>query len=339
YALADEIGIYYADSDVRQDGTITDVITSSRGANYVPGGLSASAPDFSGTHFVANFTVDGGAVASVWIMHHGVGFASTPRLAILYPGSSIEQTNSIRDVDISQAGVNFVAGDLKVVGGGGAGFTGTFSVDASGGVNATDVSAYGGGFTSDPVVMLCYTGTNIDMNNSVTSVGVSSAGVNFLAGHVIAPNSSAGVGGEFAADFSVDALGGVTSVSVTSHGEGILSAPDLVLAYSGTTDAMSGSISSVRAVSAGANYDDTPGVLRINSTFLNHTGSDFAASVTTLGGSVLSVSVTAHGSGYGIDPTASDVSLYYGYATDCGSLTASTQCVQEGSVTKVEVLR
>jgi len=323
---------------VRQDGTITDVIISSRGSNYVAGHLLAS-DDFNGingTNFTANFAVDDGAVASVSLIHHGSGFSGTPRLFLQYPGSSVQQTNSIRDVTISQAGGNFVAGVLKVVGGGGAGCVGTFSVDSSGGVNATDVSSYGAGYTSDPVVRLCYAGSTVDMNNSITSVDISAAGVNFLPGHVTALNGS---GGGFAAGFDVDANGGVISVSVSNHGEGIMTPPELILVYSGTTDAMSGSISSVRIVSAGANYDDTPGVLRLNSTSLNHTGSDFAATVATLGGSVLSVSVTSHGSGYGIDPTASDASLYYGYATDCGALTASVECVQEGSVTRVEVLR
>ncbi|MCW1949380.1 MAG: fibronectin type III domain-containing protein [Candidatus Shapirobacteria bacterium] len=187
-------------------------------------------------------------------------------------------------VRIDSVGSNYTAGNLIVdnTGTGGSGFAGTYTVAANGSINGITVTSIGYSYASMPRVY---------PQATVRSVGISVAGVNYVAGNLIVDNTGTG-GSGFAGTYTVSASGAVNGITVTNYGAGYTSMPVVRPRKA---------VYSVGITNGGSGY--TAGALVVDNTGTG--GSGFAGTYTVSGGRVNSITITNNGDGYNSPPVIS----------------------------------
>jgi len=324
-----DLGISYKGTNTSQENTITDAIVESSGRDYIAGDLMATS--ISGGGFKANFSVQSGAVDVISILQHGQLYKDTPILSLVYSGTSQEMSNSIRAIRTISSGHNYIDGTLLAIGLGQS-FAGTYETTPSGAINSTSVSHHGSGIISDPTIEPFYTGTTTPMTNSITSLVIGSPGSGYISGAFKAVNAS---GTGFEGTFTVDRDGKIITTHISNHGRAFDSRPDLLILYPGSTEKISGSITGVKILHQGMNFDSHPGKALLT----GNSGAGFEANVYTVNGKISEIDVLNHGADYNSDPALQDIKVYYGYPSSCGAQVQSSTCLQESSITHVEVMR
>ena len=80
--------------------------------------------------------------------------------------TQILKKGAVKALTIVATGTGYSAGNLTATGGGGSGFTGTYTVDASGAVLTTTITNYGSGYSTAPTIVISHAGNN---NASITA--------------------------------------------------------------------------------------------------------------------------------------------------------------------------
>lgn len=160
------VQIFFASSRYNQTSSITFVEIQHPGHNYVAGNLMALSG--TGESFFGTFSIrDGGKIAETAIApsQHGSGYISGQvEVVIVYAGTNLSQTNSIASIQIHRSGQNFVPGQLRLIGGYGSGFLGSFTTNhMNGSIDEIFISALSHGidFHEEPTsVDICYPTTS-----------------------------------------------------------------------------------------------------------------------------------------------------------------------------------
>jgi hypothetical protein len=325
----------YRGTTMPQGGTVTDVTILDRGINYVSGVVEVAANGVA-PGFVANFSVDdAGRVLAVAIVSHGHDCGPSSQLPLMasyrWGGPSMDGT--VTGVTVLWGGVNYIPGEVAIDSLTGSGFLAAFSVNSTGGVTIVSVMSSGSSYPAEGAqVRLRYPGGGVDMTDSIALVTVGAGGTGYPAGGGVVlalGGGGAGFQGEFETDV---ATGAITAVRVLSPGANYSSDPLLVPAYRESGIPMSGTISSVAVGAAGRNYL-TGGVVGLSGAV----GTGFMGSLVTLGGAIVGVNVVSNGQGVPVGMASSDLRIYYPSAVLCGNASASSVCLQAGSVTGVTV--
>ncbi len=187
-------------------------------------------------------------------------------------------------VRIDSVGSNYTAGNLIVdnTGTGGSGLAGTYSVAANGSINGITITSIGYSYSSMPRVY---------PQSTVRSVGISAAGINYVAGALQVDNTGTG-GSGFAGTYTVDSSGRVNGITVTNYGTGYTNMPIVTPRKA---------IYSVGITSGGSGY--TAGNLIVDNTGTG--GSGFAGTYTVSSGRINSITITNNGDGYNSAPIIS----------------------------------
>jgi len=133
------------------------------------------------------------------------------------------QHTSISALDIVAGGANYLPGQLRATSGSGKGFAASFTVDGAGALadyTIPSAAAHGAGYGAATEVDVYYSGTDIKMSGSVTTVDVLEGGTGHMEGPLVVTCEGDCVGKGLAGTCLVDAIGAVTQVVLTSHGEG-----------------------------------------------------------------------------------------------------------------------
>ena len=224
-----------------QDGQLHAVNVLASGSGYVCGGDAKFELDIGGSswHLGAFACGDSGAIAKVTLLKQApTVYPGDQALesAFKYPRScngktrdtsrcaSKSQHTSISSMRIMSSGSNYVSGEVRQTRGAvGRGFSAVLKVDEAGGIvdyEFANAEAHGAGYDANTQVDVFYPGTNIKMTGSVTSVDVLEGGSGHKAGALVVKCEGACVGTGLAGVCQVDAIGAVTQVVVTSHGQG-----------------------------------------------------------------------------------------------------------------------
>ena len=144
----------------------------------------------------------------------------------------------VTSLSIVDPGSGYVSGNLSATGGGGSGFSGTYSV--SSGIASITINDGGSGFdTTDQVVIQCQcdgTGAaasigSVDASGAITSVTIDSPGSGYQASDTIAVGVANGSGESLTAN--VYSTGVIHSVDVTNGGANYTSSPTISISDTG----------------------------------------------------------------------------------------------------------
>ena len=100
-------------------------------------------------------------------------------------GQCYSQPNGAKDGLTVILSANYLAGDISASGGDGSSFLASFTVNANGSIDGTQVLNFGKEYTSSPTMNVLYRSSNISQEGSVSIIKVVSPGVNFLADGVL----------------------------------------------------------------------------------------------------------------------------------------------------------
>lgn len=224
-------------------GTIAPQVTvTNSGTGY---GKAPTVVSYGGSGTGATFAamVANGSVVSVQVINPGTGYLPTDVVQLAFGsvvgvGSTAQLVatlngGTVQSVSVVSPGTGFTPGSYNLVfaGGGGTGATGNYTVDASGGVIATNITANGSGYSSNPTVSF--------------------------------PNG----GGHGAVGLALLAGGGVASVTILDGGNGYTAAPTITFTDGGGSGAMAtatitgGVITAVSVTAGGSGYTTVPGVV------------------------------------------------------------------------------
>ena len=160
---------------------------------------------------------------------------------------SFANDDVITSLTIDDSGTGYSPGNLSATGGGGSGFSGTYSV--SSGIESITINNGGSGFdTTDQVQIQCQcdgTGAqasvgSVDSSGAITSINIDSAGSGYQSTDVIAVGVANGTGESLTAN--VYSTGVIHSAIVTDGGSNYPSSPTIVISDANGTD---GDISAV----------------------------------------------------------------------------------------------
>ena len=118
-----------------------------------------------------------GSIDGTQVLNFGKEYTSSPTMNVLYRSSNISQEGSVSIIKVVSPGVNFLAdgvlrvtgifslmclrkctganylaGDISASGGDGSSFLATFTVNANGSIDGTQVLNFGKEYTSSPTV-------------------------------------------------------------------------------------------------------------------------------------------------------------------------------------------
>jgi hypothetical protein len=302
-----------------------------------------------------------GSVSSAWVIDGGEGYATPPTISM---GGNAVATATIKGyvqgVVVNEGGLYSSAPAVSFSGGGGSGATAVAVMSRSGTslrVSSVVVTSSGSGYTSSPTVNFSGDGgaaATAALNASVDSVSLNSGGSGYTdhptvtadglarRNATLAALCSFGVdsvsvvnGGSYRAapTASFEAIGEISSVSLTSGGGGYSSTPEVKILGglgSGAEAActISASIQSFVVTNGGSGYLYPPYVL-ITSGRRPNQSTQAKASAALVGGAVASISVDSEGSGYYEQPTV---------AFKFPESAIANASVSNGSVSGVEVL-
>ena len=267
-------------------------LTAGTPGAYVSGGIGASPP---------TATVNAaGSITSLALAAPNLGGAGYTKIApvvfINAVGSGatatavINAAGQVTGLNLSNGGSDYLVPPKVIITGGGATTVATATATVAGGaVTAAGftITAAGAGYTSQPVVTI----TSGDNAQAVATMEVTIGGgfvTNGGAGYTSAPTvtltSINGLGSGATATATIDAVGKVVSgITITGKGSGYTSAPVVSISGGGGTGATAIVSMSVNAVTV--------------------PGSGATALAAIGGGAVLSIAVTAGGSGYLLNPS------------------------------------
>ena len=175
--------------------------------------------------------------------------------------------------------------------------TGTFTVDAKGTITAVALDSRGAGFLADVPpkhVAVLYRGTSVGQTGTVTSVHVEDGGEGFVNGLVRITGGTATALGVL-----YTRAGAIQEVRLTDHGAGFheqVPATAIELMHGALNTTQTSSITSV-TIGGAQTTAYTDGSATVTCTG-GCTGSGFAASCNTRGGSVIHLVITRPGAGY-----------------------------------------
>src|SRR5438309_339874 len=137
----------------------------------------------------------------------------------------------VGSISVTNGGSGYTSNPAVTISGGGSSSSATATATVGAVITGITVTGGGSGYSTAPAVTINDTGTPITnasavavVSFAVSSVGVTSAGTGYLAGDVI--NLTGGGGSGAAASVAtVDASGGIVTVTVTNGGSGYTSAP------------------------------------------------------------------------------------------------------------------
>jgi len=303
-----------------------------------------------------------GSVASVRVVSGGEGYSAPPTISM---GGNATATATIKgyiqSVIVNAGGLYSSAPSVSFSGGGGSGATAVAVMTRSGDalrISSVVVTNAGSGYTSSPAVSFSGVGSGGSatavLNASVDSVSLTSGGGGYGDHPTVTVDGSARTQAKIAATCSLEvdsvsvvnggsyrsaptasfeAVGEISSVSLTSGGEGYSSTPEVKILGglgSGATAActISASIQSFVVTNGGSGYLYPPYVL-INGGRRPNQSTQAKATAVLEGGSIASISVDAGGSGYYEQPTV---------AFKFPEPAIANASVSNGSVSGVEVL-
>ena len=90
-----------------------------------------------------------GSVSIIKVVSPGVNFLAD---GVLRVTGMVRQDESITSLVIESGGANYIAGDISASGGDGSSFLATFTVNANGSIDGTQVLNFGKEYTSSPTV-------------------------------------------------------------------------------------------------------------------------------------------------------------------------------------------
>ena len=156
----------------------------------------------------------------------------------LYFCETFANSDVVTSVSIDDPGDGYTSGNLSATGGGGSGFSGTYSV--SSGIESITINNGGSGFdTTDQVLIQCQcdgSGASasvgsVDSNGAITSITIDSEGSGYQSSDVIAVGVANGTGESLSAN--VYSTGVIHSTVVTNGGTSYTSPPTIVISDSG----------------------------------------------------------------------------------------------------------
>lgn len=214
---------------------VVEFITLISGGSGYPDGTFPLAFSGGGGGSGANgtFTVSGDIVTSIDLTAGGANYTGSPAIAFPIPGSggAITATLSgtaVNALAITNGGSGYVPGTypLAFSGGGGTGATAIYTVNSSGVIASTLITAGGTGYTSDPTVIIP-TGSGAVAVASITpgsvaSINIINGGTNLIGTPLLTIVGGEGIGATAVA--TVDG-GVITGVSVTNGGSGYITDP------------------------------------------------------------------------------------------------------------------
>ena len=158
----------------------------------------------------------------------------------LYYCETFANADIITSLSIDDPGNGYVSGTLSASGGGGSGFSGTYSV--SSGIESITINNGGSGFdTTDQVLIQCQcdgTGAaasvgSVDSGGAITSITIDSAGSGYQSSDIIAIGVANGTGESLSANLF--STGVIHSAEVTDGGSNYASSPTISISDSGGT--------------------------------------------------------------------------------------------------------
>lgn len=238
-----------------EDGQVHSVSVTEGGSGYVCGGVFDVEVGGSSWHLGTFACGDDGSISSVTMLKNAptvhAGDKSLER-AFRYPSScngktkdtsrcaQTPQHSSVSALRVHGRGSNYIPGEVRAVSGQpGSGFSAEFLVDDSGAIvdyQIPNAMAHGSGYSARTQVELVYRGTSTPMSGSVTSVDVLEGGSGHTEGPLVVSCEGGCAGNGLAGVCYVDAIGAVTHVMVTSHGQGYTQEdpPSLSCGYAGS---------------------------------------------------------------------------------------------------------
>jgi len=303
-----------------------------------------------------------GSVASVRVVDGGEGYSAPPTISM---GGNATATATIKGyiqgVIVNEGGIYSSAPSVNFSGGGGSGATAVAVMARSGNslrVSSVVVTNTGSNYTSSPAVSFSGDGSGgaatAVLNASVDSVSLTSGGSGYGDHPTVTADGTARTQAKIAATCSLEvdsvsvvdggsyrsaptasfeAVGEISSVSLTSGGDGYSSSPEVkILGGLGSgaeaTCTISASIQSFAITNRGRGYLYPPYVLISGGRRPGQSTQAKATAVLT-GGSIASISVDGGGSGYYGQPTV---------AFKFPESAIANSSVSSGSVSGVQVL-
>ena len=222
-----------------QDGQLRAVSVLTGGSGYVCGGVFDLEVGGSTWHLGSFACTEEGAISKIDMLNNApTVYPGEQALegGLRYPSSCNGKTldtsgcarksqhSSISALHITAVGSGYVSGDIRATSGAtGKGFVAAFSVDDAGGMadyTLPNADAHGSGYGAHTEVELFYPGTDVKMTGSVTSVDVLEGGSGHKAGPLVVTCQGSCAGSGLAGVCHVDAIGAVTHVVLTAHGQG-----------------------------------------------------------------------------------------------------------------------
>lgn len=262
-----------------------------------------------------------GSVIAVDVLSAGSGYTSAP--SVLFTGGGgqgaaavCKASGFVSGVSITASGSNYTTSpSVSFVGGGGAGAAASVEV-STGSVTKISILNGGFGYTATPSVVFSGGGgggakASATLDMSVNSVAVSAGGSGYTS-----PPTVEFVGNSQVQATAAARLGfGVESVTVKNGGGGYASAPGVTFSGDGAGASafanIKGGVGAVSVTHRGHHYSAPPKVLFVGggggyaeavATLAAPGGG--AAATTKINGSIICVNVTAGGTGYQSEPTA-----------------------------------
>lgn len=214
-------------------GVVTLLTLSSGGTGYPDGTFPLTISGGGGSGATGTFTALAGAVTSLALTSGGTGYTGSPTVSFPIPGTgaainATEAGGAVTALAIVTGGSGYIPGTyaLSFTGGGGSGAAATYTVNPSGVVASTTITAPGTGYTSAPTVVIP-TGSGAVAIASITSSSVSSitvvnGGTNLTGTPTL---TIVGGGGSGAEATAVLTGGTISSVTITNGGSNYTTTP------------------------------------------------------------------------------------------------------------------
>jgi len=248
-----------------QDGQLHAVSVLTSGSGYVCGGVFDLEIGGSMWHLGSFACAEHGAISKISMLKNApTVYPGEQALegGLRYPSNCNGKTkdtsgcarksqhSSISALEITASGSGYVPGDIRATSGStGEGFVASFSVDEAGGMTDYELpnaAAHGSGYDAHTEVELYYPGTDIKMTGSVTTVEVIEGGSGHKVGPLVVTCQGSCAGAGLAGVCHVDAIGAVTHIVLTAHGEGYSreDAPVLSCGYASSAPMMIANVAS-----------------------------------------------------------------------------------------------
>ena len=323
-------------------GGVTAATVTMGGANYGVGDtlyLNDAAVGASGARLRVTSVTTGGVITGVTAIAGGTGYSSGMLLdhvggnGAVYQVTGVDFSGAITGTVVYRAGSGYTTRPTALVGGSGSGAVPTF-VDTQYTVVGYRAVQPGTAYSAATITVSDATGTGAvlaaGVEQLVAAIVVDVPGTGYdPATTTVTLVPVASGGGATSSAVSVNGLGAVTSVNLSTDGRGYVAPPTVTIvdrSGSGTgaqaTATTSQGVTGITLSSAGAGYTSAPTV-----TISGGGGSGATAVATVSGGYVTGITILEPGSGYTSTPT---VTFTGGGATQQAQAAAATSYVVTG---------